>query len=358
MKLTEIIKLTIILSLFLITSCEKPIEMPPKPTTIDNYLDGLLIINEGPYNTGTGTISLWYENGGVENKIFQEQNNGLELGNIVQSATQIGLNTFVVVNNSNKIRIVDQSSFEFIYSINNIELPRYVVQADDGHAYVSCWDNTVQVIELAGFKISGSISVGTGPERMLNVNDKVWVLNQGGYSVDSIISVIDVSTATVEKALEVYPRPTGIVMDKTGKVWILCSGNGWNGVQGISHSEGHLLCVDPFTYEIVTDIEFSDVEKHPEQLVINDDKDVLYYNYPDGIYKFNINSASVENEPLISHSTMFYGLTYSETGNVIYCTDPVDYVQNGWVYKYSAETGVAIDSVKAGVIPGNMIFIK
>ena len=348
----------IILILTLLYSCEKPAEQPSPPYPVDNYSNGMLIMNEGPFQTGTGTVSFWCEGTEIQNKIFQENNNGLELGNIVQSATVIGLNTFIVVNNSNKIRIVDKNSFKFVSSINEIELPRYVIQSDDGHAYVSCWDNTVKIINLAGYKVTGAIQVGTGPERMLKVNEKVWVLNRGGYSTDSVISVIDISTATVEKTLEVYPKPAGIVADKNEKVWIICSGYGWNGVPSPGDSKGHLLCIDPFSYEIITDIEFSDIGKHPEQLIINDEKDILYYNYPDGVYKFNITSTSVENEPLISHTTMFYGLAYSDAGNVIYCTDPVDYAQNGWVYKYSAETGAVLDSAKAGVIPGNMIFAK
>ena len=339
-------------------SCEKPKENPPVPVPVDGFYNGLLICNEGPFNTGTGTISFWRNEGGMEYKIFQQQNNGLELGNIVQSATQIGLNTFIVVNNSNKIRIVEQSSFKFVYSINDIELPRYVIQADDAHAYVSCWDNTVKIIDLAGFKVSGSIPAGTGPEKMLKVNEKVWVLNQGGLSIDSTVSVIDISTSSVEKTVEVYPKPSGIVMDKNGKVWILCSGHGWNGVPGGYHSKGHLLCIDPFSYETISDVEFPDIEKHPEQLIINEEKDILYYNYPDGIYKFGISSTTLETEPLITHSTMFYSIAYSDMGNVIYCTDPVDFVQNGWVYKYSSETGIALDSAKAGIIPGNMIFVK
>ena len=348
----------LVLILTLLFSCEKPEEQPPNPVPVENYSNGMLIMNEGPFQTGTGTVSFWRDGTEIENKIFQKKNNGLELGNIVQSATIIGLNTFIVVNNSNKIRVVDKYSFKFVTSINDIELPRYVIQSDDGHAYVSCWDNTVKIINLAGYKITGSVQVGTGPERMLKVNEKVWVLNQGGYSIDSTISVIDISTATVEKTLEVYPKPTGIVIGKNGKVWVMCSGHGWNGVPSPDNSKGHLLCIDPFSYEIVKDIEFPDTEKHPEQLVINGDKNVLYYNYPDGIYKFDITSALVESEPLISHTTMFYSLAYSEAGNVIYCTDPVDYVQNGWVYKYSAGTGVVLDSAKAGVIPGNMIFLK
>ncbi len=350
--------ISIILILTLLFSCKKPAEQPSPPYPVDNYSNGMLILNEGPFQTGTGTVSFWRDGIEIQNKIFQEKNNGLELGNIVQSATIIGLNTFIVVNNSNKIRVVNKYSFKFVSSINDIELPRYIIQSDDGHAYVSCWDNTVKIINLAGYKITGSVQVGTGPERMLKVNEKVWVLNQGGYSTDSVISVIDISTATVEKTLEVYPKPSGIVSDKNGNVWVICSGYGWNGVPSQGDSKGHLLCIDPFNYEIVTDIEFPDLDKHPEQLVINGYKDILYYNYLNGIYKFNITSNSVENEPLISHTTMFYGLASSDAGNVIYCTDPVDYVQNGWVYKFSAETGVAIDSVKAGVIPGNMIFIK
>jgi hypothetical protein len=47
---------------------------------------------------------------------------------------------------------------------------------------------------------------------------------------------------------------------------------------------------------------------------------------------------------------MFYGLGFDLATKMIMATDPLDYSQNGWVFRFNAN-GTPVDSFMAGVIP-------
>ncbi len=158
--------------------------------------------------------------------------------------------------------------------------------------------------------------------------------------------------------MQVYAKPTGIQKGINGNVWVMCSGRGFNGWPVPDDTEGHLLCIDPGDYSILHDFEFPSTSQHPEKLVADNEGEVLYYNYTDGIYKFNVNGGSLEDEPLIARTAMFYGLGFDAVDNVIYASDPLDYVQNGIVYRYDASNGSVIDSLDAGIIPGEFLFTE
>ena len=83
----------------------------------------------------------------------------------------------------------------------------------------------------------------------------------------------------------------------------------------------------------------------------------LFYNYPGGVYKFDISTSELESTPFISKTAMFYGLGYNPENNTIFGSDPLDYMQNGWVFWYDADNGVAVDSTEAGIIPGEFHYV-
>ncbi len=164
------------------------------PDDVD-YRYGVFVINEGLFQSGTGTITYLNRDGsGKKDKIFQIANNLIPLGNIVQSATIVDDMVYIAVNNANKIEVVGLKSFQSYQTIENINTPRYIVYDGIDKIYVSCWDNTVKIINTEGLESIGQIDVGTGPEKMLLVDQKLWVLNQGGFDYDSTISIIDVTT--------------------------------------------------------------------------------------------------------------------------------------------------------------------
>lgn len=337
----------------LLFACSKEQEDPPD--TITDLSNGVFVINEGPFNTGTGTISFFKRDGSyIQHKLYQNANTLIPLGNIVQSMTVIDDIAYIAVNNANKVELASALTFQSVGTIQDIEYPTYIAGVGNSKVYISSWDNTIKIIDTKSFEIVGQVTVGTGPTKMARINDQVWVLNQGGLSVDSTVSIIDIATDQVMETIQVYARPTGIQMDKNGNVWILCSGKGYwqNGA-----TKGHLVCIDPEDYSIQKDIIFPDTVNHPEKLVINNTGDVLYYNYPGGVYQFDINTSSLETSPLIARSGMFYSLGFDLKKSLIYVSDPVDYVQRGWVFRYDALTGIAIDSLKVGIVPTEYLFI-
>ena len=176
------------LAIAILSSCDKD-NSEPTPNPDSGFVNGYYIVNEGPFMTGTGTIDFVTRDGKKYPDIFQTENEGQILGNLVHSVSVFDSKTYIVVNNDNKIVIVDTKTFKKLEAIENLPSPRYIIKADDENAFVSCIDdNSVKIINLNGFEILGSIPVN-GPEKMMKVNNnQIWVLSQGGFSVDSSIN--------------------------------------------------------------------------------------------------------------------------------------------------------------------------
>ncbi len=352
MRKTKLLFFILLSNILLLTySCNKKEDKPG----ID-LRNKVIITNEGPFQTGSGTISVFNRTSRNMTDDVYSSVNGLELGNVVQSSLMADGKLYIAVNNANKIEVIDASSSLSVGRIEPVPMPRYMVSYSADKLFVSCWDNTVKVISRAGNMISNSIKTGEGPDNMLAFENKLYVLNKGGYGNDSSITVIGMQSESVLKTMVVGGRPAGIVKDKNNHLWVLCSGIGWNGFPGTGDTEGRLVCIDPIADTIIRFVQFPDALNHPENLIVNTNGDRLYYNYTDGIHEFDIESGQLESSALVKRNSMFYGLGYDPVENLIYAADALDFAQNGWVYLYEPANGMPIDSVKAGVAPNGFIF--
>jgi hypothetical protein len=321
---------------------------------------GVFIVNQGQYGSGTGTISFFdrfYKT--VRQDIFGAVNKR-PLGNVVQSLSLYNSNAYIVVNNSGKVEVADASTFSSTGVINGLFQPRYFIGISPIKAYVSQWiDGTsfgkLAVINLEDNTIENTITVGHGPELMFFYKSKVFVLNTGGYGVDSTITVINSQTDQKINDINLFPIPCGICLDINNKIWVICSG-GINGFSQLTDTYGHLVRINPDTYAIEKDLRFPSLTIHPFDLVINSTQDKLYYVFSNGIYKFSINDASLPANPLINLNYSPYALGYDYATGYIYTTDPLDNTQPGYFYRYDANTGAQIDYYKVGLIPGNFSF--
>jgi YVTN family beta-propeller protein len=351
----------IIISAFAIafTSCKKDNPTPQasatnaSPTTFTN---GVFIINQGPFSSGTGTISFYRRDSAkVTTDIFQNVN-GYPLGNIVQSMTLFNGNGYIVVNNAGKMEVVNANTFKTAASITGLNNPRYFLGINNNKGYLSQWNasgaGSIKVINLINNMISATIPTGAGAENMIKLGNSVYVACNGGFGSDSVVTVIDATADTVIKNINVGANPTYIQGDANGKIWVLCVGQ-WNGSYSALAKTGMLVKINPNNNTVELSLTFTSTSSQPSILVTNSSKNMLYYTYNGGVYSQDINSSVLNQTAIINRN--FYGLGIDPTNNYFYAADAGNYTSNGKVIRYNA-SGVAVDSFPVGISPGNFWF--
>ena len=347
MKTMKTMRIMSLLLIIFFSSCSKD---NPTPLAYDSlYENGYFVTNEGTFGNGNASISFVDENGFVENDVFIS-NNSFSLGDIVQSMSIINSNAYIVVNNSAKIEVASVDSMKSIATID-AGSPRYIAKVSDNKAYITDWSiNGVHILDLNSNNINSTINCGIGPEAIAVSNGYAYVCNVGGWGLDNTISIINISNDMVEKTLTVGDKPNSIVVDVSGAVWVLCGGyteydpTDWS---IISQTAGSLVKIVNNNIELTYNF---DVGYSPGDLVINDAGTDLYFSN-NGVYSMSISDLQLPTMPVINRS--FYGLGYND--GYIYGTDAVDYVQQGWSFRYTSN-GNIIDSIQVGIAPGGYCF--
>jgi hypothetical protein len=359
MKSTKVFFLTTFLFGTVLIGCKKddPEPDPTTPSATTTYDNGVFVTNEGPFGSGTGTLSfIGRSNNAVYNDIF-EAKNSFPLGNIVQSMSIHNAKGYIVVNNSGKVEIVDGSTMATAGTISGFTFPRYFFGIDNSKAFVTEWGvgglaGSVKVVDLATKTITATIATGKGAENMVRVGNKVFVACGGGYDNDSVLTVIDALTNIVDTTILVGPNPTNLQVDANGNVWVLCKGK-QNSTWTALEQTGKLVRINGTTFSTELSMSFSSTTSQPSNLVVNAAKTNLYYNYSGKLYSHAITSTSLNSTALINRS--FYALGIDPVNDQFYGSDAVDFSSNGKVIRYTS-AGVVVDSITVGVIPGNFYF--
>jgi YVTN family beta-propeller protein len=355
MKKTKILSLlTCILIGF--SACSDDPAVTPTNTSNLSFDKGIYLINEGNFGVGNASIDFYLKDSNkVYKNVFQSVNNR-PLGDVAQSMTIVGTKGFIVMNGSGKVEIIDVNTVLSLGTITGLSAPRYIVARNSSIAYLSDWiSNTVKIIDATNNSITNAIGVGTGPEGMTISGEKLFVTNSGGYALDSTISVIDMNSNTVVQTIVVGDAPVAAATDVNGKVWVLCEGDYGDFMDMTDDTKPKLVRINPNNFSIEFEVEIGNVGDHPDKMKINKDKNTLFYlgsyDFNSGLFKYNINDLSPANTPLISG--YFYGFGYDKILDQLYLADPIDFVQNGYMYKYQSN-GVKLDSMTVGIIPNGI----
>ena len=338
-------------TMLLFSGCKKNNEKDP----VFQLQNSVFIVNEGPFPTGTGTVMAYNrETGEVSVDLF-EAANGRPLGNIVQSMTIYDGRAYIVVNKANKIEVVNPVDFKSIGTVEGLTLPRYFLGHNTAGGVVSCWDSTVNWLSLGSLHVTATLRVGSGPDEMVYCKGRIYALNSGGFGMDSTVSYFHYVSPN-EKKITVGHRPSGIRVDKDNNVWVLCSGKGYNGFPDPEDTPAKLVCIDPDNFEVTREFVFPDNENHPDNLIINSDSTILYYNHPRGIFAFPVSASALDSQPFIPSDKMHYALGFDNKEEMIYASEIPDYAQNGYVYIFNASDGSLAGSFQAGIVPGGFCF--
>ena len=117
----------LVFSSFFFIACEKTPEIKPELPAIINPKGGIFILNEGTFQFGNATLDYYdFQDKVLYNNAY-ETRNGKKLGDVLQSLTRYGNTGYLVVNNSQKIELIDMHTLQSKGQITGFVSPRYML---------------------------------------------------------------------------------------------------------------------------------------------------------------------------------------------------------------------------------------
>lgn len=328
---------------------------------------GFYIVNEGGFNNSNTSISFYdRKTNTVTNNIFANRN-VRPLGDQTQSMTIVGDTAYILVQNSNKIEVINATTAESITTITTgIFSPRYLAAVSKTKAYVSDWGadgvtGTVKVLDLSTLTITNSIDVGVGANQMVKSGNYMYVASMGSYGrTENEIDVIDTRTDIVTEHISTGENPNSVRIDNNGNLWVACSGvvaynedftiDEENTIKGSiskitpDHHEAFRLYVDEATYGGVTGV------------TLSADGTQAYYLFNDAIYHMSTTATTLPTAAFKGPDS-YYGLaidTYD--GTIIGCKAP-SYSAAGTIELINPN-GTVKNTFTVGIIPNGCAFFN
>lgn len=334
----------IIFFFLLIVSCSK---IPEYHQVNFSFNDGVFIINEGNFRGGNGSLSFYsYDSLKIYNDLFYKIN-GRPLGDVPNSMISYSAKAYIVVNNSGKIEVIDQSTLESKATISGLISPRNMAVINNNKAYVSSiYSDSVTIIKLSDNSISGYINLRRSSEAIVVSGERAFISNwMGGKEILVINTVND----RVVDSIEVGIEPESMVLDKNKMLWVLCNG-GWS-----RQNYAELIVINTINNSIEKKYVFPNKQDSPSCLQIDGLGSTIYY-LDNGVRQMDINSAELPVSPLISQSGgYFYKIGVNPLSGDIFITDAIDFMQPGYLLIYK-NNGTKVSSERADIIPGSVCF--
>lgn len=343
-------------ALGLLAACDPKNKETPTPAP------DVFILNEGNFRASDGEVSTFHRaSKTLTPDAFGRANGRAQLGDVVQHMGSIGNRGYIVVNNSRKIEVVNLPDFKTVATIGGLEQPRYFTATSATRGYVTEWRGDysnyqpgfLTILDLTTNTVTNRVPVGKNPEQLLALGGKIYVPNNR----DNTISVVDETTGSLVTTFAMPDRPTSMVADKNGAIWVLCSGiTSYTTVGGITTatitSAGTLVRFDPSSPTTQFRLTFP-ATAMPKQLRTNPAGDQLYYSFGGAEYQVSIGATTLPTMPFIRRS--FSGFAIDPRDNTVYGAIAPSYTSNGRFIRYQP-TGLAIDSFEVKVGPNGFVF--
>lgn len=362
-----------ILSCFvLLAACRKGVVIPRVESEMvrdfqrsappDGKVRGLYLLNEGNMNMNKASLDyLDLTTGRYDRRIFTAYNPEVTrgLGDVGNYIAIYGAKMYLVINNSNKVEVVDAHTVTRIRQIN-VNQCRYVDFYKD-KAYITSNDGCVAVVDTATLEVEARIPTGRNPEQLIVAGNKLYVANSGGYSppnYEKTVSVINLDTRQEIRRIEAGINLHRMALDAYGDLYVTSRGDYYD-------VPSKIFVIDTHTDQLKQTLDIA-----ASNLYIHNDLAYIYsveWSYITGTNAISYTLLNVRDETVLDKSFITdgtekqikipYGIAVDPETEDVFVTDAKDYVTPGTLHCYD-KSGKRKWSVMTGDIPAHFAFLK
>jgi hypothetical protein len=311
-------------------------------TPTGKYDNGFFILNEGSYNSTTGSVHFYsYDNDSLSLDVYAKENPDKTFGTTTQTlefGTIFNNRLYLVVNLGGPLVVTDPYSLKETGRLSNLPVSAQAhafVGVDASRGLVSTVEGIYPVnlsTVTAGAKISG---IDAGVADLIKAGNYIFAL-----TADKGIVALKTSDYSIAKVIGA--ATTGFAIGKDGSVW--------------AASVNALLKINPSTLAVDTipttfDIFYNEFNYNSGAIVASATENAVYvtseYN---AVYKYVAGNAASLTTPFINvpadHYLFGKGIAYNAKRGelVLSTTDNVFGGQKNTIYTYSATTGTQKDA--------------
>ena len=327
----------------------------------DQELSGFYLLNEGQWGANNSTLDYFDVKTGIySSNIYAERNPNVikELGDTGNDLKIYNGRLYAVMNGSHKVEIMTADSAKHIAEVD-IPNGRFIC-FDGNYAYVSSyvgasWGNgevlgAVYKLDTQTATVVDSVLVGYQPEELAVVDSTLYVTNSGGLHTgyDNTVSVIDLDHFTVTGEITVGINPFRVKADNKGHLYVSSQGNYFDipaNLYVIDTQSNHVvdtLNIGASDFCIVGDTAYAYSSEW------SNTTNAYTYTY----HTIDLNTREVSPATFVTDGTpitSLYGMAVNPDTKEVYLTDAGDYTNSGTIFcfnpdgtlKWKADTGVS-----------------
>lgn len=340
-KIKQLLALAIVIIAF--SSCQKE----GKKTVLTENYKGIFVINEGGFQKSNGSLGLYKPGSGEYFDVYQQVNE-TPLGDIVQSMAAINQFYYIVVNNSNKIEVVNQSDLRYKATIN-VNSPRQVFEISTTKAYIShLFSNEVSVLDLKSNTITKKININHSSDYFTIAKGKVFV----GTNSNKVM-VIDSKTDALLDSVVVGKGINKLFRTKDSTVVVFSTGE-------VDFGNGNVLENGKITIlndsnEILVSKTLS-TGSYGGSITYNEFNQKYYFSLGGKIiYEYNLLTNSIVEWKTLDNNQSVYGLNADKSNGDLYVMDAKDYSSAGAIYILDLNKNLK-KTIPVGIVPNSVFF--
>ncbi|WP_080780155.1 YncE family protein [Chryseobacterium phocaeense] len=307
------------------------------------YGNGFLISNEGTFGKPEGDVTFVSADLNLkQDNVFSLNNGGAKLGDVLQMIAYRGENAYLLLNNSNKIQVVNRYNFKAVGQVTaELNSPRYMAFANN-NMYVTNdkygGAKYVSIYKASDGSFIKKISFTDAAERIVEAGNNIFVQN-ASFGFGNKISYINTSTNEVQSTITL---PDGININKiisnNQNVYAIAADAANSYIYQISSAGG---ITKTTTLTGIVDA---------KNLEISNGK--FYFSSGKSVYAMDMTATTAPSTPLftVANSVDQYSALYgfSVINDKIFTSDSNGFTQDSKIVVYST-TGAIIRAFTAGI---------